>query len=77
MPFVGRKLFTNQLPAQVLGGQYDHDRAVQCISEAVAAGILELYYVPNPKKEGTQTAAVRLNRSNEFVESLLGGPQTS
>jgi uncharacterized LabA/DUF88 family protein len=76
MPFLGRKLFTNQLPAQVLGGHYHHDRAVQCVSEAVAAGILELYYVPNPQMEGTQTAAVRLNHSNEFVKSLLEAPET-
>ncbi len=71
MGFVGRKLLTKQLPASVLSGQYDHDRAVQCVSEAVAAGILEIYFVPNPKKEGTQTAAVRLKRDNEFVKSVL------
>ena len=77
MPFLGRKLLTRQLPAQVLGGQYDPDRAVQCVSEAIAAGVLELHYVPNPNMEGTQTAAVKLNHSNEFVKSLLGGSETS
>lgn len=73
MPFLGRKLLTRQLPPSVLGGQCDESRAIQCISEAINAGLLELCYVPNPKKQGTQTAAVRLNRNNEFVKSVLAG----
>ena len=40
------------------------------VGEAIAAGIIEIYYMPNPTMAGTQTAAVRLNREHEFVKSV-------
>ena len=71
LQFVGRKLLTKQLPGSIIGGQYNRDLAIQCISEAIASNMLELYYVPNPEKEKTQTAAIRLNREHEYVKSVL------
>lgn len=71
MPFIARKLFTNRIPPAVIG-KYDTAEGRQMVvGEALAAGIIEVYYVPNPKMEGTQTAAIRLNRHHNFVQSLI------
>jgi uncharacterized LabA/DUF88 family protein len=70
MPFIARKLFTTKLPPSIMG-KFSHDEGRQMvIGEAIAAGIIEIYYVPNPMMAGTQTAAVRLNRGHEFVKSV-------
>lgn len=72
MPFIARKLLQKQLPPVIVGQFASEDGRNMVVGEALAAGILDLHYVPNPKLPGTQTAAVRLNRNNEFVESVLG-----
>ena len=71
MPFIARKLFTRQLPSSIIGGIDTEDARDNVTGEAIASGIVELYYVPNPKKEGTQTAAIRLNMEHDFVRSTI------
>ena len=71
MPFIARKLFSNRLPSAVLGKFNNPEGRQMVVGEAVAAGILELYYVPNPQKPGTQTSAIKLNRSHDFVKAVL------
>lgn len=71
MPFIARKLFAKRLPPSVLGKYDNPEGREMVVGEALVAGILDLYYVPNPTMQGTQTAAIRLNRENEFVQSVL------
>ncbi len=71
MPFIARKLFAKQLPSSIIGSIDTEDARENVIGEALASDIVELYYVPNPKKEGTQTAAIRLNMDHEFVRSII------
>jgi uncharacterized LabA/DUF88 family protein len=71
MPFIARKLFTSKLPQSVIGRFGTSEDRQMVVGEATAAGILEVYYVPNPNLEGTQTAAIRLNRDHEFVKSVI------
>lgn len=71
MPFIARKLFTKHLPSMVIGKYDTPDGRQSLVGEAITAGILDLYYVPNPEREGTQTAAIRLNRQHEYVKSIL------
>jgi uncharacterized LabA/DUF88 family protein len=74
MPFIGRKLLVRQLPPSITGGIDTEDARENAIGEATASGILDLYYVANPKLVGTQTAAIRLNRQHEFVNSIINTP---
>ncbi|MDY6916444.1 MAG: NYN domain-containing protein [Chloroflexota bacterium] len=71
MPFIGRKLFARELPSAVVGRFDTKEGRENVVGEAVVAGMVDLYYVPNPRVAGTQTAAVRLNRDHEFVKSTL------
>lgn len=72
MPFIARNLFTTKLPPSIIGKFDTHEGRQMVVGEALVAGIIELYYVPNPKMPGTQTAAIRLNRSHDFVNSVVG-----
>jgi len=72
MPFIARKYFAKRLPPSIVGKFDDDEGRKMVVGEALAAGILEAYYVPNPTIPGTQTAAIRLNRSHEFVQSVVG-----
>lgn len=72
MSFLGRKLIANQVPAEILGSYISYEGRMMVLGEAISAGILELYQVPNPVTPAYPTAAVRLNRANEFVKSVLG-----
>lgn len=72
MPFIGRKYFINKLPPAILGRYCNDDGRQMVVGEAIAAGIIELYYVENPKIPGTQTSAIKLNKSNVFVKSVIG-----
>lgn len=74
MPFIARKLFTSKLPPSVIGKFDSTEGRQMVVGEALAAGIVELHYVPNPNLPGTQTAAVRLNREHDFVQSIVGTP---
>ena len=77
MPFIARKLFTTQIPSTILG-KYDSPEGRQMVvGESLVAGITELYYVPNPVVTGTNTAAIKLNRNNDFVLSVLGVPKNT
>jgi uncharacterized LabA/DUF88 family protein len=71
MPFIGRKHFANKIPPFIIGKFSTPDGRNMVIGEATAAGIIQVYYVPNPKMEGTQTSAIRLNREHEFVQSVF------
>jgi len=77
MPFIARKLFARNLPSAIIG-KFDNEKGREdVVGEAIACGILELYYVPNPNAPGTQTSAIRLNRKHEFVQSVLASFPTS
>jgi|GEM_PF-757279 len=71
MPFIGRNHFTTKLPPSITGKYSAREDRFMVMGEAIAAGIVNLYYVPNPKKEGTKTAAIKLNREHIFVKSVL------
>lgn len=71
MPFIARKLFTARLPDAIIGSYTTPGGRENVVGEAIVSGILELYYVPNPQKTGTQTSAIKLNRDNDFVKSVL------
>jgi len=72
MSFLGRKFIANQVPAEILGNYNSYEGRMMVFGEAISAGILELYQVPNPIKPAYPTAAVKLNKANEFVKSILG-----
>lgn len=72
MSFLGRKLIASQVPAEILGNYNSYEGRMMVFGEAISAGILELYQVPNPVTPVYPTAAVKLNRVNEFVKSVLG-----
>ena len=71
MPFIARKLFTRSLPASIIGKYCTTDGRQNVVGEAIVAGIIETYRVPNPEKTGTQTTAVRLNKEHEFVKPII------
>ena len=73
MPFIARKLFASKLPASILGKYASDEGKLMVVGEAIAAGIIELYHVPNPANPGTHTAAIKLNANNDFVKSVISG----
>lgn len=75
MEFVGKKLFARQLPPSIVGKYDTPEGRPMIVGEAIAAGIIEVYYVPNPKSPGTSTAAIRVNREHIFVKKVLSGGQ--
>ncbi len=74
LPFIAKKMFTRELPTSIVGVYDSPEGRERVVSEAFASGICEMYYVPNPKVPGSQTAAIKLNRSHEFVINILGNP---
>lgn len=72
MRFLGRKLVANQLPAEILGNYVSYESRMSIIGKVIASGILEFYQAQNPNNPEWPTAAIKLNRDNEFVKSVLG-----
>jgi hypothetical protein len=72
MSFLGRKLIASQIPAEILGNYNSYEGRMMVLGEAISAGILEMYQVPNPVTPAYPTAAVKLNKANDFVKSVLG-----
>jgi uncharacterized LabA/DUF88 family protein len=72
MGFLGRKLIAGQIPAEIVGNYTSYEGRMMVLGEAIAAGIINLYHVENPDKPGHPTAAIKLDRTHDFVKSVLG-----
>ena len=70
MPFIAKKLFAKNLPASIIGKYDTPEGREMIVGESIAAGITEVYNVPNPIAVGTNTAAIKLNRNHDFVKSI-------
>lgn len=69
--FVAIKNFRDQiLPAAGLA----RDQAGPCLSRAIESGLIRTSKVPNPHNPEFPTTAVRLDRSNARVSSILSAP---
>jgi len=71
LPFVGLKYFRDQILSETTAGDQPNAK-VECINDAIAQGIIEVYKVDNPEQPEFPTSAIRLNRQSPIVQLILG-----